>query len=141
MTDAGCIFCRMVAGEVPVTGIWENESVLAFLDIAPISTGHTLVIPKRHFARLHECPADVLAEMASRAAAIGAAVKVSLGFDGYNVFCNNGRAAGQIVDHVHFHVVGRREGDKVFTRWRSGNYAEDEAGRVAEKIKKTLLTG
>ena len=99
-----CIFCKMVAGEIPVVKVYEDEAVLAFLDIGPISDGHTLVIPKVHCGKVHECDPQVLADVWSRLGRIAGAIAGAMKADGYNVLCNNGRAAGQIVDHLHFHT-------------------------------------
>ncbi len=133
-----CVFCRMVAGEIPVTRIYEDEAVLAFLDIGPLSDGHTLVIPKRHCARVHECDPDVLAEVGRRLGKIAVAVAKAMEADGYNVLCNNGRAAGQVVEHLHFHIIPRRTGDGVFTEWRARKYPEGRIERIAEKIRENL---
>ena len=109
-----CIFCKMVAGEIPVVKVYEDEAVLAFLDIGPISDGHTLVIPKVHCGKVHECDPQVLADVWSRLGRIAGAIAGAMKADGYNVLCNNGRAAGQIVDHLHFHIVPRWAGDTNF---------------------------
>jgi len=66
MNEGECLFCKMVVGKIPVTKIYEDDIVLAFLDIGPISDGHTLVIPKQHFEKLHECPAELLGQVSSR---------------------------------------------------------------------------
>jgi histidine triad (HIT) family protein len=128
----------MVAGEVPVTKIYEDEVVLAFLDIGPVSDGHTLVIPKQHFERLHDCPAELLEQVASRLGKIAKAVRVGMNSDGYNVLCNNGRAAGQLVEHLHFHIIPRSSGDGVFDRWPSYKYGEGVMEELAAKICKSL---
>jgi histidine triad (HIT) family protein len=128
----------MVAGDIPVTRIYEDEVVLAFLDIGPLSDGHTLVISKRHYAQVHECDPAVLADVVMRLGRIAGAVMKAMGADGYNVLCNNGRAAGQLVDHMHFHIIPRRTGDRVFTEWRSYEYEEGRMAGVAEKIRENL---
>jgi histidine triad (HIT) family protein len=134
----GCVFCRMVAGEIPVTKVYEDEAVLAFLDIGPISNGHTLVIPKQHCARIHECAPDVLAGVASRLGKIAEAVMAAMGSDGYNVLSNNGSAAGQVVDHLHFHVIPRNTGDGVLTQWPSYRYKAGQIEKLAIKIRESL---
>ena len=95
----------------------EDEAVLSFLDIGPVSDGHTLVIPKQHFERLHDCPPELLSQVGSRIGKIAKAVAAAMDSQGYNVLCNNGRAAGQLVDHLHFHIIPRNTGDGVFDRW------------------------
>jgi histidine triad (HIT) family protein len=134
-----CVFCKMVAGEVPVAKVYEDDAVLAFLDIGPVSDGHTLVIPKRHCARIHECEPNVLAAVASCLGKVAGAVAKAMKADGYNVLCNNGRAANQVVEHVHFHIIPRKTGDGVFTEWPSYAYAEGLMEEIAEKIRKTLF--
>ena len=88
-----CIFSKIVSGEISAVKVYEDEAVIAFLDINPISDGHTLVIPKQKFEKLDECPEDVLAQLCSRLGKISKAVVAATGCDGYNVLCNNGRSA------------------------------------------------
>ena len=87
----------MVAGQIPVTKIYEDEVVLAFLDIGPVSDGHTLLIPKRHFEKLHDCPDELAGQLCSRLGRIAKAVASAMNSDGYNLLCNTGRAASQII--------------------------------------------
>ena len=138
MSADDCIFCKMVAGQIPVTKIYEDEVVLSFLDIGPISDGHTLVIPKRHFEKLHECPAELLGQVFNRIGKLAGAVAAAMNSDGYNLLCNNGRAAGQLIDHLHFHIVPRNIGDGVFNRWPSFKYEDGKIEEVAGAIRKNL---
>jgi histidine triad (HIT) family protein len=128
----------MVAGEIPVTKVYEDEAVFAFLDIGPISDGHTLVIPKQHCTRIHECAPDVVADVASRLGKIAEAVTRAVEADGYNVLSNNGSAAGQVVDHLHFHVIPRKTGDGVFTEWPSYRYKPGRIEKLATRIREHL---
>ena len=134
-----CVFCKMVAGEIPVARVYEDEAVLAFLDIGPVSDGHILVIPKQHYARVHECEAQVLAKVGACLGKIAGAVVKAMGADGYNVLCNNGQAAGQVVEHVHFHIIPRKMGDGVFTQWPTYQYRAGQIEEIAEKIRKGLV--
>lgn len=134
----GCVFCRMVAGEIPVTKVYEDDAVLAFLDIGPISDGHTLVIPKQHCTRVHECDPRVLADVMTRLGKIAEAVTTAMEADGYNVLSNNGSAAGQVVDHLHFHVIPRQSGDRVFTQWPSYKYKKGQIEDIAARIRGCL---
>lgn len=138
MGKSDCVFCEMVSGQIPVTRIYEDETVLAFLDIAPLSDGHTLVIPKQHFAQAHDCPDDVLGKVASSLGKVAKAVVSGMNADGYNILCNNGRAANQLVEHLHFHIVPRKGGDGVFDRWPSYQYPQGRMAEVAAKIQKNL---
>jgi len=133
-----CLFCKMAAGQIPVTKIYEDDVILAFLDIGPVSDGHTLVIPKQHFERLHDCPSELLGQISSRLAKIAKAVSVAMDFEGYNVLCNNGKAAGQLIDHLHFHIIGRNIGDGIFNRWPSYKYQEGKIEEIAAKIRASL---
>jgi histidine triad (HIT) family protein len=138
MSGNDCIFCKIVAGEIPVTRIYEDDVVLAFLDIGPVSDGHTLLISKQHFQRVHDCPAEVLGQVCSRLGKVAKAVAGAMAAEGYNLLCNNGRAAGQLVEHLHFHIIPRNSGDGVFDQWPSYKYAEGRMKTVAEKIRKCL---
>ena len=138
MNADDCLFCKMVAGQIPVTKIYEDEVVLSFLDIGPISNGHTLVIPKQHFEKLHECPAELLGQVFTRIGSIAGAVAAAMNSDGYNLLCNNGRAAGQLIEHLHFHIVPRKTGDGVFDRWPSFTYKDGIIEEIAGAIRKNL---
>lgn len=133
-----CLFCKMVSGHIPVTKIYEDDCLLGFMDIGPISDGHTLVIPKQHFEKLHECPPEILSAVASQLGRIAGAVAAAMNSDGYNLLCNNGRAAGQIVKHLHFHIIPRKNGDGVFNRWPSYKYPEGKMEKIADKIRENL---
>ncbi len=134
-----CVFCRMVAGEIPVVKVYEDGAVLAFLDIGPVSDGHTLVIPKAHCTNAHECEPETLAKVGSCLGRIAGAVARAMDADGYNILCNNGRAAGQVVEHLHFHIIPRKAGDGVFRQWPAYKYEEGRISEIAEKIRKTLV--
>lgn len=133
-----CIFCRIAAGKIPSSQVFQTEDTLAFLDIAPIAEGHTLLIPKQHCSRLEECPVQVLERLAFVLPRVAAAVQKAMGADGYNVLCNNGRSAGQVVEHLHFHIIPRKMGDGIFHRWPSFQYPEGKADLLAAKIRQEL---
>lgn len=138
MSSDQCLFCKIVAGEIPVTKIYEDEVVLAFLDIGPISDGHTLVIPRQHFEKLHDCPSEILAQIAARLGKISGAVAAAMKSDDYNVLCNNGRAAGQVIEHLHFHIISRSAGDGLFSRWPSYEYQAGKIESIGARIRKNL---
>ena len=112
--------------------------MLVFLDIGPISDGHTLIIPKEHCTKVHNCNADTLSAIAAVLPKITAAVAAAANADGYNVLCNNGRAAGQLVEHLHFHIIPRKTGDGVFNRWPAYKYPQGKAEKIAEEIRAKL---
>ena len=138
MSRDDCIFCKIIAGDIPCHKIYENDDVLVFLDVGPLSDGHTLVIPKAHFSTVDKCSSEILSSIAEKLNKIAAAVVAATECDGYNILCNNGRAAGQVVDHVHFHVIPRKTGDGIFSQWPAKNYAQGQAEAMAEKIRENL---
>ena len=135
MTD--CLFCKIVRKEIPATVIHENERTLCFMDIKPVNPGHMLVIPKKHFADYASASDEALREMAVMARRLGDASMKALGAPGFNLAVNNGRAAGQLVDHVHLHVIPRFEGDG-HGLWHGEPYKEGEMESVADKLKTAL---
>jgi histidine triad (HIT) family protein len=131
-----CIFCKIVRGEIPSAKVLETDIVLAFLDINPVSKGHTLVIPKDHYAAFPEIPANVLVGMGEVLQEIGTAVKSELNSAGFNILLNNDRAAGQLINHSHFHLIPRNEADGVMAWPPVLAYAESEM----ETIRAALAT-
>lgn len=138
MADAQCIFCKIVAGQIPSTKIYEDQAVFAFLDVNPVSDGHTLVVPKAHFEKLHDCPAELLTKVAAPLGKIAKAVCDATDAEGYNVLCNNGRSAGQLVGHLHFHIIPRRGNDGVFDKWPAYKYEQDKIEQIGRKICENL---
>jgi histidine triad (HIT) family protein len=135
-----CIFCKIVNGEIPAEKIYEDGKFLAFLDINPNNPGHSLLIPKNHSDNLMATPEDDLADLIGRVPKIARAIGQALDYTAYNFIVNNGREAGQMVDHLHLHIIPRRAGDglKLF---ENRKYAEGEMAEVGEKIRAELLRG
>jgi histidine triad (HIT) family protein len=133
-----CIFCKIIAGRIPCFKVFENQSVLAFLDIGPVSDGHTLILPKGHYERLDQCPVDMLSQVALAAGPIAKAVTAATNAPAYNFLCNNGSQAGQVVKHLHFHIIPRRENDHVFNRWPAFKYPQGKAEELLQKIKENM---
>jgi histidine triad (HIT) family protein len=106
-----CLFCKIVAKEIPCHKVWEDENVLAFLDIHPCAKGHTVIIPKKHFGNLSEMSLADWEIMSGGLSNVLAKVKEVLNPDGMNLGINNGNVAGQAVGHVHWHLLPRWEGD------------------------------
>lgn len=134
-----CVFCRIVAGTAPAHRIYEDDTVCAFLDIRPITRGHTLVIPKGHATDLSELDAETGAELFRIGHRIARAVQgPAFGADGANLLINDGKAAFQTVGHVHLHVLPRKHGDIV--RFASGLVLRRsrEPDRVAAEIRTGL---
>ncbi|AOY59557.1 MULTISPECIES: HIT family protein [Desulfococcus] len=135
-----CIFCRIIRGEIPSIKVYEDESVFAFMDINPISTGHTLVIPKAHAGNIWEIASEDLSALHIASKTIAHALKRALDPDGIACLQLNGEAVGQVVMHYHFHLVPRIKGAPPLpvTQWelKSGNM--DEIKSVAQRITAAL---
>lgn len=129
-----CIFCKIVAGELPAAVVYETDTELAFLDINPVNAGHTLVIPKEHHTVIYNTPDETLASLMHAVKKVTHAVKKGVGADGINLHVNNERAAGQDVPHVHVHIVPRFENDGI-AMWKQHPYLEGEIDVVQQKIR------
>jgi histidine triad (HIT) family protein len=136
--DPECIFCKIVAGEIPCAKVLETDDALALLDIGPLAPGHVLLVPKRHAARLDELNASQAGAVLRHLPALGRAVRQATGCEGYNILQNNGRTAHQLVMHVHFHVIPRREGDAFQFNWPAGKYGPGEMEAMLDKIRSAL---
>ena len=138
MTD--CIFCKIVAGQIPSIKVYEDGDVLAFMDIGPLVKGHVLVIPKAHHDPLADTPADVLAKVVAVVRRVVRAQRDGLGADGANVHQANGSVAGQVVPHLHFHVVPRFKHDGHHWNWTPHPYTDlSEASALADRMKAALF--
>jgi len=136
--EQDCIFCKIIKGEIPSAKVFESEEVFAFLDIAPVNKGHALVIPKMHQATLFDLPPEIGSELLEALALVGRAVMDVTRADGLNVMMNNYRAAGQLVDHAHFHLIPRFEGDG-HKLWDQKPYDDkDEMVALAEDIAERI---
>lgn len=131
-----CIFCKIVKNELPSEKIYEDDSVLAFLDINPVNIGHTLIVPKEHFENIHDLPEDIAVHIMKITRKISAAIKKA-GADGINISINNGKAAGQIVSHSHTHVIPRFIGDNL-PPWPGRIPKGGELKEMAKKIISAL---
>ena len=129
-----CIFCKIIAREIPSARVYEDESKLAFMDIGPIRPGHVLLIPKKHYARLTDMSADEAADLAGALPKLGRAVVAATGADGFNVHQTNGACAGQVVPHVHIHIIPRHDNDGYSFGWIAGAYAAGEMDDLRDKI-------
>jgi histidine triad (HIT) family protein len=124
VTVDDCIFCKIIQGEIPCAKVYEDNDVLAFLDLNPAAHGHTLVLPKKHAATLLDLEPGTGDSLMQAMRKIGGALKDIAGAEGFNCIQNNFASAGQEVMHVHWHVIPRRKGDLVITAWRPGKYAD-----------------
>ena len=148
MSESNCVFCKIIRGEIPSHSVYEDERVKVFLDIGPVSRGHTLVIPKAHVERLEDLDAEDGAAIGRILPRVGAAVLHASGAEDYNVLQNNGEAAGQAVFHVHFHVIPRHSGtardpadsgsEGLPFSWPARSLEDEEGEALAETMRQQL---
>lgn len=136
--DPDCIFCKILADELPSTRLYEDEHCIAFLDLFPLAPGHSLLIPRDHHELLVDMPDETMAALGRVLPRLARAVKAATGAEGFNVFQTNGKVSGQEVPHVHFHVIPRDAGDGLGFRWKAGAYAEGEMAAWQAKILEVL---
>ncbi|MGB0717214.1 MAG: HIT family protein [Phycisphaerae bacterium] len=136
--DMTCIFCRIIAGEIPSAKVYEDDQAFAFLDIGPLSEGHLLVIPKTHVAHLVDMTSEQAAAVGRVVPTLGKALLSVTGADGLNMLVNNGKSAGQEVMHVHWHLIPRVAGDGLGYRWSAGSYPEGRLDELAEAYRSAL---
>lgn len=117
-TDSACVFCKIVAGQIPCFKLHEDADTLAFLDINPANEGHALSIAKGHWPTLHDIPVEALAKVAATAKKVAAAVQKLLAPDGINLLQANGPGAAQSVPHFHMHIMPRKLGDNLAINWK-----------------------
>ncbi len=129
-----CIFCKIVNGEMPSLKVYEDDYVLAFLDIMPLNPGHTLIIPKKHYEFITDIPDDDMGYIFKAIKKIATALRQGLNADGYNVLNNNGKVAGQLVSHAHFHIIPKFENDGWKFNWPAKNYEEGQDKKILAKI-------
>lgn len=131
-----CIFCKIIAGEIPSTAVYEDEDVRAILDLNPAARGHVIVLPKKHAADLFEMEEEQVAKVFIAAKKIAEALKKTYQCDGVNIVQNNGAAAGQTVFHLHVHVIPRFENDGVLLEWKPGETPNLE--EIANEIRQNI---
>jgi histidine triad (HIT) family protein len=130
---ADCIFCKIIKGEIPCSKIYEDKDVLAFLDIMPITKGHTLVVPKKHSENIFDIGEKELYAVMKAVKKLAPAVKEAVSADGINIGINNNKAAGQLVPHAHVHIIPRKEGDGLKS-WENRKYEKGELEEYHRKI-------
>jgi histidine triad (HIT) family protein len=133
-----CVFCKIIEKEIPANVLYENQKAIAILDINPVSVGHTLIISKGHYENLLDAPVEILKEMIAVSKKVAKALMATTDSAGFNLLQSNNRAAGQVIPHIHFHIIPRKVGDGVGFRWETFKYKEGQMEEIADKIKKTL---
>jgi histidine triad (HIT) family protein len=129
-----CIFCKIVAGEIPAQIVDEDELTIAFMDISPATRGHALVIPRAHSADLYEVPSEDLEAVVLAAQRLAGRMRERLGADGVNLLNSCGAAAWQTVSHFHVHVIPRYEGDPLRLPWLPQDGDRQEIDQAAQAL-------
>lgn len=132
-----CIFCKIAAGQAPAERLVETDRVLAFLDIAPVNYGHTLVIPKQHFETFLELPDDLWLEMGRVSRRLALILQKNLHARGFNLEMNNHPAAGQVVPHAHLHVIPR-DFDDGLQCFPQGFYKGQDMASIGRQLREAL---
>ena len=136
--DEFCIFCKIVHKQAPASIIYEDESVMVFLDIRPLNLGHTLVIPKAHYVDIFDTPVNQLSQVHTVAKQVSAAIKKATKADGISIIQQNSKAAGQDIFHFHVHVVPRFEGQKLPSFSALKEVERAKLDEMAKKIRRQL---
>ena len=136
-----CEFCKIIQSEAKAEILYRNQNVIAILDINPIHFGHVLVIPRTHAESFLEVPAEELSDLIRATQIVTRAIVESLNPQGYNIFSNNGRAAGQSVFHCHFHITPRYDDDNIRFILKLKKYSGDEMVQYADRIRKCVAVG
>jgi len=132
-----CLFCKIIAGDVPAEKVYEDEHALAFLDISPVNKGHVLVVPKEHSKNIFEISEETLRRLVHPLKIVSESVRNAVGAGGINIHWNNEAIAGQAVFHTHLHVIPRFEDDDV-KLWKGSPYEEGEEETFGEKIRNAI---
>ena len=129
-----CIFCKIVKGEISSEKVYEDDKVLAFMDINPINPGHLLLIPKEHSRTILEARPEILQELIVHVPRLAKAAMDAVGADSFNLGVNTGKPAGQVVYHTHFHIIPRFATD-AHRLWGGQPYQENKMQEIAGGIR------
>jgi len=138
MQKPDCIFCKIASGAIPSLRVLDTPDCLAFLDIGPLSPGHTLLIPKEHYEDILTVPVDALNRLTAHIPRLAAAILEVSGATGLNVLQNTGACAGQAVFHLHIHLIPRTDGDRLGFRWNTTKYAPGEGEAIQTRLLNEL---
>lgn len=134
-----CIFCKIIAGEIPSTQVYQDDFVVAFMDIKPVHLGHVLVVPRVHVETTLEMDATTLMRVTAAMQHVARGVVAATAADGWNLGANSGAAAGQVVFHAHWHIIPRFAGDGLKS-WQDEEVTTEQLIEMGGKIR-TELTG
>lgn len=134
MKQDNCIFCKIIAGEIPSHTLYEDEQFKVILDVGPATKGHALILPKEHYANLYELPEDVAMNVMKLAKKMVQVMTDRLGCDGFNLVQNNGEVAGQTVFHFHMHLIPRYKNDGEILKYDVKSFSREELAEIKKQI-------
>lgn len=133
-----CLFCKIIAGEIPCYELYQDNNFIVILDIHPVNLGHALIIPKQHYKNILDLPSDILTELGPLMKKISITTKESRQADGINIIMNNETPAGQVIDHAHIHIIPRFINDGL-TNWLGQDDIEKEQfTKIQQQFIKSL---
>ena len=137
MRDENCIFCKIIAGEIPSNTIYEDDEFKVVLDVSPATKGHALILPKSHYKNLYELPDATAADVMKLAKKMAAQMTEKLGCDGFNLVQNNHEVAGQTVFHFHMHLIPRYLNAKNndILNWSHETFSPEEMAEIRDSLK------
>ncbi len=135
VSEEECLFCKIIRGEIPSKKVYEDNNTLAILDINPASEGHVLVMPKKHSETIFEANEEDLKATIATTKKVANKIKSELSPEGLNVIQNNGEVAGQVIAHIHFHVLPRYKDDKIMIGFPRNQTDETQLNDVLNKLK------
>lgn len=137
MKKDDCIFCKIVAGEIPSRKIYEDSDLIAIMDLNPTSKGHSLIIPKEHCTNIYDIDEDIAAKVMKTAKKLATKMTVALNCDGFNLLQNNGETAGQTMFHFHMHLIPRyKDADNNMLKFTSVSFSDEEMDAIRDQIIK-----
>jgi histidine triad (HIT) family protein len=134
-----CLFCKIRDGEIPCHKVYEDDLILAFLDIQPLTRGHTLVIPKEHASSMDQLSSDSAAALGKALPIVSSSVLKATGAIAYNLIQNNGHEAGMTIAHVHVHIIPRYPDSTHSFLWKYGKIDHEDAKVLADSISDSVL--
>ena len=134
MRDDTCIFCKLANAEIPTRKIYEDDLFCVIMDTSPASRGHSLILPKEHYADIYEIPEETAAAAMALAKRLAEKMTAVLGCDGFNILQNNGETAGQTVFHFHVHLIPRYRGKKEMILWNHLEFSDEEMDELCSEL-------
>lgn len=137
MKKDDCIFCKIAAGEIPSRKIYEDNDLIAIMDLSPTSKGHSLIIPKEHYTNIYDIDEEIAGKVMKTAKKLATKMTVALNCDGLNLLQNNGETAGQTMFHFHMHLIPRyKDADNNMLKFTSVSFSDEEMDAIREQIIK-----